>query len=51
LLVARVFANHADDALPLDQFALLANAFDAGANFHVGLLGRQSHEIKEGRIY
>jgi hypothetical protein len=37
LLVARVFADHADDALPLDELALLADAFDARSNFHGGL--------------
>jgi hypothetical protein len=34
LLVARVFADHADDTLPLDELALLAHPPNARANFH-----------------
>ena len=34
LLVARVGADDANDALALDDLALRANGFDAGSNFH-----------------
>src|SRR4051794_19361133 len=34
LLVARVAANNVQPPVPPDQFAVLTNAFDAGANFH-----------------
>jgi hypothetical protein len=34
LLVAGVGAEHAHDTLPLDDFALFANLFDARTNFH-----------------
>src|SRR5262249_20641909 len=34
LLVARVGADDADDALALDDLALRADGFDAGADFH-----------------
>jgi hypothetical protein len=34
LLVAGVFADHADDALPLDQLALIANPADARSHLH-----------------
>jgi len=27
-------ADHADDSVPLDDLALVANLFDAGPNFH-----------------
>jgi hypothetical protein len=34
LLVARVFADDADDALTPNQLALVANSLDAGPHFH-----------------
>ena len=34
LLVARVAADDANDALALDDLALGADGFDAGSNFH-----------------
>jgi hypothetical protein len=39
LLVAWIVADDANDALALDDLALGADGFDAGANFHgIGLL-------------
>src|SRR5262245_4682972 len=35
LLVPRVLADHADDASPLDDLALVANLLDRRSNFHL----------------
>jgi len=34
LLVAGILANHADNATAADYLAFIADAFDAGADFH-----------------
>ena len=36
LLVARVVANHVNDAAATYELALLTNSLDAGADFHIG---------------
>ena len=35
LLVLRHLANHPNNSVALDDFALIANFFDAGPNFHI----------------
>src|SRR5262245_56396458 len=53
LLVARVAADDADDALALDDLALRANRFDAGADLHgdarMGSVGGRRGRARDGR--
>jgi hypothetical protein len=50
LLVARVVADDADDALALDDLALRADGLDAGANFH-GVGSRRRKETTLARTF